>query len=289
MQIATVRFAFCSLLMLVQSVAVPATASATTASAVAATATAALQDRFCYSYIFRNYTAEDANDLHIGFEDPGGSGAVSDVYLGPDNPFISVTLSSSTNPSGTAQTAIAYSNGKVSPGEAARISFCNRVSKMRSVPSWTLDGAAIQPDPHMLGIDWQWNTLKTLKVALFNDQAVTMTVTSLFMYDASVALSSEDLTPDAATGMAPVVNLSEDALVLAPNSVQTVEVTFGALGLAQNFAERANGVMTNYAVSPNHPYVLGVVSAPIDDLGDETQLILQAYSPQAVYLPLVVR
>ena len=138
MQIATVRFAFCSLLMLVQSVAVPATASATTASGVAATTTAALQDRFCYSYIFRNYTAEDANDLHIGFEDPGGSGAVSDVYLGPDNPFISVTLSSSTNPSGTAQTAIAYSNGKVSPGEAARISFCNRVSKMRSVPSWTL-------------------------------------------------------------------------------------------------------------------------------------------------------
>ena len=63
MQIATVRFALCSLLMLVHGVTSPPTVLA-----AAAADTTAPQDRFCYSYIFRNYTAEDANDLHIGFE-----------------------------------------------------------------------------------------------------------------------------------------------------------------------------------------------------------------------------
>ena len=277
MQTAMVRFALCGLLMaLAHSANSPPMASAATAP----------PDRFCYSYLFRNDTAADANDLHIGFSDPSGSGVVSDVYLGPDNPFISVTLASSVNVSGPVNTSIDYTNGTVSPGESAHIGFCNRASKMRSTPYWTLNGAAVKPNPLMLGIEWQWSDLKTLKVALFNDQAVTMTVTSFWLYDASIALSSEVLVPAAEAGMQPVVNLSEDALVLAPNSTQTLQVKFGTSANAANSAE---ALITDYAISPNHPFVLGIASAPVDDLNDETQLILQAYSPQAAYLPMVVR
>lgn len=279
MQTAMVRFAVCSLLLMTHAIS-------------AATAAAGAPDRFCYSYLFRNDTAATANDLHIGFEDPGGSGAVSDIYLGPDNPFISVTLSSNASPSGTAQTDIAYSNGSASPGELVRIGFCNRVSRMRGVPTWTLDSVPVQPDPQVLGIEWEWRTPRSLKVAVFNDRPVTMTVTSLYLYDAALALSTEALAPDAATGMVPVVNLSEDVLVLAPNSTHMIEVTFGSGGLnsqAASAMQVAEVVSADYAITPNHPYVLGMVSAPIDDLGDESQLILQAYSPQAVYMPLVVR
>jgi len=89
---------------------------------------------------------------------------------------------------------------------------------------------------------------------------------------AALPQTTDALSPDATSGMELVANLGEDVLLLPPNTAHVFNAVLGA-----------------DTVIANHPYVLNLTSAPSEDLGDETLLMLQADSPQAIFMPLLVR
>ena len=230
---------------------------------------------FCYSWSFKNYTANDATGLEANFSDPSGSGSVSDVYTDTGHPFGMVTLASSVDMSGTAFTRVDYSNGAVPTSDEARLGFCRHTGNTTTNFSWKGGSGDAQPAPRTLGVIWQWSKLGQLDVQLTNPQAMTMSVTSLWLYDAADGLAPADMTLAATTGLQPVANLGEDVLTLAPGTSQTMTVQFGT--------------HSDVAPQSGHPFVLAAIFAPEDDLGDESVLMLQAFSPQAVYLPLLMK
>ena len=230
---------------------------------------------FCYSWTFRNYTAIDADGLTANFTDASGSGSVSEVYTDTGHPFSSVVLTRSQEPSGAAATRINYSGGVVPASDEARVGFCRHTGDTAAQFSWKGGSGDAQPAPRTLGVIWQWSKLGQLTVALTNQQAITLGVTSLWLYDAADGLTPAEMTLDATTGLQPVANLGEDVLTLAPGTSQTMTVQFG----------------THNDIVPQsgHPFVLVTIFAPEDDLGDESVIMLQAFSPQAVYLPLLMK
>ena len=278
MRTTLVRFASCSLLMALSATlthALPRTALA---------APSATQDRFCYSWSFSNNTADEVSGLTINFTDPSGSGSVSDLYSGPDNPFAGSTLSSSTNPSNTALTSIKLFSGSLSAGDMARVAFCNNAPNGIAPFAWEANGATVQPRPRTLGLQWEWSTPRKLTVRLSNTQAETMTVTALWLYEPPQLLETADLDAHAASSMQLVANLAEDAFSLAPNSTETFEVLFGA-----SQAVQAQTINTAFVPAPDQPFMLEATYAPEEDLNEEGHMLVQGYSPRASYLPVVLR
>jgi hypothetical protein len=277
-----VRFASCGLLMALSVTATHALPQAARAAPLAeATAT---QDRFCYSWLLRNNTAEDVNGVNVNFADPSGSGSASDVYAGPDNPFTAATLSSSINPSNTALTAIKLFSGSLAAGDVARVGFCNRAPNAISPFVWTTNDVEVQPQPRTLGLQWEWSTPRKLRVRLANTNAETMTVTALWLYEPPQALETADLAKTATSSMQLIANLSEDALSLAPNSTETFDVQFGP-----SPSLLAQTINTAFVPKPDQPFMLETTYAPQDDLSAESSMLVQGYSPRASYLPVVLR
>ena len=270
-----VRFASCGVLMALSATATHALPHPARAAALAA------QDRFCYSWLLRNNTAGDVSGLNLSFGDPSGSGSASDLYIGPDNPFIGVTVSPSVRAN---VTAIHLFGGSLAFAEVARVGFCNNAPNGISSFVWESNGSAVQPKPHTLGLQWDWSTPRKLSVRLTNTNAETMTVTSLWLYEPPQALETADLAKTATSGMQLIANLSEDALSLAPNSTETFDVLFGA-----STSLHAQTINTAFMPAPNRPFMLEAIYAPQDDLSDESSLLVQGYSPLASYLPVVLR
>ena len=273
-----IRLASCSLLMALSATlqhALPRTALA---------AQTAAQDRFCYSWSFSNNTADEVNGLNIAFTDPSGLGSISDIYAGPDNPFTSFALSSSTNLSNTAITSLKLISGSLAAGDSARVAFCNNAPNGLSPFAWSLDGAKVQPSPRTLGLQWEWRAPRKLKVSLTNTAAETMTLTALWLYEPPQQLETTDLDAQVASSVQLIANLAEDAISLAPNGTETFEVQFGA-----STALQAQTINTAFVPSPDQPFILEATYAPEDDLAEEGRMLVQGYSPLASYLPIVLR
>ena len=233
------------------------------------------EDPFCYSWTFRNYTADDANGLEAIFVDPSDTSVASGIYTGTGHPFNTVVLTHTMTSSNTATTRLDYSDGVVAMADQARVGFCNQAANSQPTFAWSNNDSVVQPAPRTLGVIWQWSKSGQFSVQLTNPQALTMSVTSLWLYEAESALTPEEMTLDATSGMQPVANLSDELLTLSPNLSQTLEVQF----------DSASG----FAPQPNHPFILAATFAPEEDLSDESGLMLQAYSPQTAYLPVTMK
>jgi hypothetical protein len=270
----SIRFALGGVLMALAAatpIALPQTVRA---------APSATQSRFCYSWSFANNTADEVTGLGVSFSDPSGSGGVSDIYGGPDNPFEGVTVSSSTNPSNTAVTSIQFISGSLAAGDVARVGFCNNAPNGIAPFSWE----GVQPGPRTLGLQWQWGSPRKLTVSLTNTQAETMTVTALWLYEPPQVLETNDLDAGVSSSTQLVANLAEDALSIAPNATETFEVTFGATQALQ-----AQSISTSFVPTPDQPFILEATYAPEEDLNDEGRMLVQGYSPKASYLPVVLK
>ena len=249
-------------------------ASAPTVANAAPPAAEVPANPFCYSWTFRNYTAIDADGLGADFIDSSGSGGVTEVYTSTGHPFGTVILTSSQD-SSVVTTNVSYSDGVVSAADEARVGFCRHTGDTLTHFSWKGGGGDAQPLPRTLGVVWQWSKLGQLSVTLTNQQPITLSVTSLWLYDAADGLAPTDMTLAATTGLQPVVNLGEDVLTLAPSASQTFTVQFGTT--------------SDFVPQASHPFILAATFAPEDDLSDEGVLMLQAFSPQAVYMPLLTK
>jgi hypothetical protein len=246
------------------------------------------QGRFCYTWSLRNFTGDDANDLHVRLR---GIKAINAAYDETDNPF-GQPISTSAYIAATDVYSLSFAGSTAADADQIRVGVCSDANTLRlAEPAadaiyWTKDGTRVAPTPDFLGVMWQWSSPKNLQVQLFNDTPMTMTVTSLWMYDALGELAVNELAPDATTGMQPVVNLSEDVLAIAPNSAQKIDVTFGVADPGANSPE---AVSTGYVPLPNQPFVVQVAFAPEDDLSAESSLVVQGFSPLGVYLPVVLK
>jgi hypothetical protein len=273
-----VRFVSCGVLM---ALSVTATHALPQAARAASLAT---PNRFCYSWLLRNNTADEVNGVNATFSGPAGSEGASDIYAGPDNPFTSATLASSTNPSNTVITSISLVSGSLAAGDVARVGFCNNTPNGILPLTWSVNGATVQPRPRTLGLQWDWRTPRKLSVRLTNTEATTLTVTALWLYEPPQILQTADLAKAAVSGMQLIANLSEDALSIAPNSTETFDVQFGA-----STALQAQTINTAFVPAPDQPFMLEATYAPEADLSEESSMLVQGYSPRASYLPIAIR
>lgn len=106
---------------------------------------------YCYNWDFVNDTGMAVNDLHIVMRGPR---VLSDVYMGPLNPFGGPGPGSGFDAM-TGLYTLAYNGVTIPPGGTVHTGFCSDNPIVSMTVTWTLNGAPVgQPVPVP---GWQWN------------------------------------------------------------------------------------------------------------------------------------
>jgi hypothetical protein len=247
----------------------------------------ATTDRYCYSWDFTNNTGQDVNDLHIRLT---GIQTVTNVYMGPENPFGAPDASSGYD-AGTNTYTLNFGNAIVPDGETAQVGLCTSqpvlaLDEGGPAPfTWTVDGVSQAAQPLFTGLAWHWLNRNHLQVQLTNNPQVSMTLMSLNLLDAGDKLGLDDLNDPVVSGLPMVSEFAPDPVPLDPGATSSFDVFFELPVVTGN-----PQASTAALLEPNHPYVLEAVLAAQDDPGNTIHLYSQTLSPlAAVYVPIAVK
>jgi hypothetical protein len=242
-----------------------------------------VDSRYCYNWDFQNTTDQDADDLHIELT---GISAVGDVYAGPLNPFTQYTVTASAG-----KLTLDFGGGTVIPGDIAHIGLCSPTPLLRlatggALPpfQWTANGAPLQPSPMFVGLQWSWQDRRNLRVQLFNDQPVTVTLMSLNLLDAGEPLSLDDLSADIANQLPMATEVITEPRTLAPGESSFFDVFFDLTLTGAHVFQPLGSPPAS-----SQPFVLQVEVAAEDDPGNTAHLYAQGLALPLVYMPAVLR
>ena len=105
---------------------------------------------YCYNWDFVNNTGVAVNDLHIAIRGPN---VLSDVYMGPLNPFGGPGPGAGYTPTGLY--TLSYSGAIVQPGGSVHTGFCSDTPAVLMTVTWTLNDLPVGQTVPVPG--WQWN------------------------------------------------------------------------------------------------------------------------------------